>query len=192
MSGYSERFEEALVYAARLHRDQKRKGSEVPYVTHLLGVAALVGDAGGSEDEVIGALLHDALEDQPERTSHDELRRRFGEAVADIVRGCSDTEGPGPKPPWRERKERYLAHLPTASPSVILVSAADKLHNVRTIIADVRQRGDAAWERFKGGKDGSLWYYREVALVLAQLRAPARILEELAHAVRELQQLAAL
>lgn len=159
---YSERFEEALIYATRLHRDQHRKGSRVPYVTHLLAVAAIVGENAGTEEEVIAALLHDAVEDQGGPPTRAEIERRFGENVARIVDGCTDTDQI-PKPPWRARKEAYIAHMRSAEPSVRLVSMADKLHNARSILADLKERGEAAWEKFSGGKEGSVWYYRTLA-----------------------------
>ena len=155
----SSRFEKALVYAFHLHLDQTRKGSSVPYVSHLLSVAALVMEDGGDEDEAIAALLHDAVEDQGGRETRLEIARQFGERVARIVDGCTDTDET-PKPPWRERKERYVAHIEDASPEVRRVSMADKLHNSRSILADLERHGDKVWERFKGGKEGSLWYYR--------------------------------
>jgi len=151
------RFDTALVFAAAHHREQTRKGSETPYVGHLLGVASIAIEYGASEDEAIGALLHDVIEDQGVKKA--ELEKLFGAAVADIVDGCSDTDVV-PKPPWKERKERYIAHVASASPSVRFVSMCDKLHNARTILADLRAIGDGVWSRFKGGKDGSLWYYR--------------------------------
>jgi (p)ppGpp synthase/HD superfamily hydrolase len=156
-----DRFSEALVYAAAVHGGQARKGSGVPYLAHLLGVASIVLDYGGSEDEAIAALLHDAVEDQGGAPRLAEIRERFGEAVAGIVEGCTDTDVT-PKPPWRARKEAYLAHLPGAPPSVLLVSAADKLHNARTILLDSRTVGAGVFERFKGGRDGTLWYYRSL------------------------------
>lgn len=165
---FGPRFEEALVYAAQLHADHLRKGSGMPYVGHLLGVAGIVIDAGGDEDEAIAALLHDAVEDQGGAPVLAEIRRRFGHRVADIVDGCSDTDLM-PKPPWRERKEAYIAHIATASPSVRLVSSADKLHNALSILRDYHRQGDSLWERFRGGKEGSLWYYR--ALVEAYRQA---------------------
>ena len=158
----SPRLEEALAYAARLHRDQVRKGSEVPYVTHLLAVASLVGECGGDEDLMIAGLLHDAVEDQGGRQTLEEIRRRFGERVARIVESCTDTDRT-PKPPWRERKELYLRHLREAPPEARLVSAADKVHNLRSILADLRRAGGRVWSRFKGGKEGSLWYHRELS-----------------------------
>jgi GTP pyrophosphokinase len=145
----TERFEEALAFAARLHNAQVRKGTGIPYVSHLLAVASIALEHGADEDEAIAALLHDAVEDQGGDTARQEIRRRFGERVAAIVDGCTDAETT-PKPPWRERKERYVAHVADAPPSVRLVSAADKLHNARAILADLRATGDAVWGRFKG------------------------------------------
>jgi (p)ppGpp synthase/HD superfamily hydrolase len=130
---YTERFDGALLYAARLHRDQTRKGTGVPYVTHLLTVAAIVGEYNGTEDEVIAALLHDAPEDAGGEAQLAEIRTRFGGPVADIVAGCTDAHE-GPKPPWRARKEAYLDHLAEAPAPVRLVSAADKLHNARSVL----------------------------------------------------------
>ena len=118
---YGPRFDDALPYAARLHRDQVRKGSGIPYITHLLAVAAIVGEHGGGEDEVIAALLHDAVEDQGGQPRLEEIRARYGDAVAAIVWGCTDADTI-PKPPWRARKEAYVAHLADASPGVRLVS----------------------------------------------------------------------
>jgi (p)ppGpp synthase/HD superfamily hydrolase len=152
---YGERFEEALRYAARLHRPQVRKGTNIPYVTHLLAVAAIVGENGGTEDEVIAALLHDAVEDQGGADTGEEIRRRFGDSVATIVDGTSDTDVI-PKPPWPERKRNYVAHISSASRSVRLVSAADKLHNARSILRDLRAEGEAAWRRFSVGKEDQL------------------------------------
>ena len=129
-------FDDALVFASRLHAGQLRKGTPVPYVAHLLAVTATVLEHGGDEDEAIAALLHDAVEDQGGAATRAKIRRRFGENVAAIVDGCTDADTI-PKPPWQQRKEAYLAHLVgETSPSVRLVSSADKLHNVRSIIAD--------------------------------------------------------
>ena len=124
----TERFCEALEYAVRLHAAQRRKGSDTPYIAHLLSVTAIVLEHGASEDEAIAALLHDAVEDQGGAPVREEIRRRFGPAVATIVDGCTDCDTT-PKPPWRERKEAFLARLPSAGRSVHLVTAADKLHN---------------------------------------------------------------
>jgi (p)ppGpp synthase/HD superfamily hydrolase len=184
----SARFEEALPFAALLHRDQVRKGSKTPYVSHLLGVAAIVLEHGGNEDEAIAALLHDAVEDQGGAPTLIAIRERFGDAVAAIVEGCTDTDVV-PKPPWRPRKEAYVAHVASASPSVRLVSAADKLHNARSILADYRRHADAVWDRFSGGKEGTLWYYR--ALVEAfRSHGVTPLLEELDRVVREIERLA--
>jgi (p)ppGpp synthase/HD superfamily hydrolase len=184
---YGERFEKALLYAARLHRDQTRKGTEVPYVTHLLAVAAIVGENGGPEDEVVAALLHDAPEDRGGKDRLEDIRVRFGAEVAEIVDGCTDTYE-YPKPPWRPRKKAYVTHVAKASPSVRLVSAADKLHNARSILADLRSLGNELWDRFTGGKEGTLWYYR--ALVDAYTGAGSNpVVEELDRVVREIEAL---
>lgn len=155
----TDRFESALVFAFQLHRNQKRKGTDLPYFTHLMAVAALVIEDGGDEDQAIAALLHDAAEDQGGEATLELIRHRFGERVSEIVRGCSDTFEM-PKPPWRQRKERYLVHLRTASPDVRRVSLADKVHNARSTLNDFQRIGDAVWDRFKGGKDGTMWYYQ--------------------------------
>jgi GTP pyrophosphokinase len=182
------RFREALVYAAELHARQRRKGSGAPYVAHLLGVTAIVLEHGGGEDEAIGALLHDAVEDQGGKPLLEIIRQRFGPAVAEIVAGCTDADTM-PKPPWRERKEAYLAHLPAASRSVQLVSAADKLYNVRSIIADYRTHGEEVWTRFTGRRAGTLWYYRALVDAFGKLR-DAPLFAEFERAVAELEALA--
>lgn len=184
----SERFEDALCYAHRLHAQQLRKTSNVPYASHLLAVASIVLDYGGSEDEAIAALLHDAVEDQGGASTGDQIEKRFGRAVRSIVDECTDTELT-PKPPWRDRKEKYLAHLPNASPSARLVSAADKLHNVRSILKDYESLGETIWDRFKGGRDGTLWYYRAVADVLKSAM-PGQLADELELNVARLEALA--
>ena len=185
----TERFEEALAFAARLHKTQLRKGTGVPYVSHLLAVASIALEHGADEDEAIAALLHDAVEDQGGGAARREIRRRFGERVARIVDGCTDAETT-PKPPWRERKERYVAHVAGAPPSVRLVSAADKLHNARSTLADLRASGDAVWGRFKGGKEGTLWYYRSLVEAF-RAHGATPLVEELARTVAEIESLAA-
>lgn len=155
----ADRFEKALAYAARLHARQVRKGSDVPYISHLLAVAALVIEDGGDEDQAIAALLHDAVEDQGGYKTLEEIRHMFGARVANLVEALTDAFT-NPKPPWRDRKEQYLVHLRHASPEVRRISLADKLHNARSILRDLRFNGDATWERFNGGKEGTLWYYR--------------------------------
>ncbi len=185
----SPRFEEALVFATRLHAAQTRKGSGIPYSAHLLAVTALVLEYGGDEDTAIAALLHDAIEDQGGAVAREQIRARFGDQVTAIVDGCTDADTQ-PKPPWQARKEAYLAHLPHASAQVRLVSAADKLHNARAILTDYRQVGDVVWTRFRGGKAGTLWYYR--ALVTAYWQAGSTpLIEELDRAVSELERLVA-
>ncbi len=185
----TDRFSDALRYAADVHRTQLRKGTAIPYVSHLLAVCSLVLEDGGGEDEAIAALLHDAVEDQGGRGRLEEIRRRFGDHVAHIVDGCTDAEAI-PKPPWRERKERYIAHLRSASPEVLRVSAADKVHNARAILADYRVLGEPLWERFNGGRDGTLWYYRTLASVLGQAGA-GHLADELDRVVSEIERLAA-
>ena len=183
----SRRFEEALLFATRLHASQLRKGTEIPYASHLLSVAGIALEYGADEDEAIAALLHDAIEDQGGAAIREEIRTRFGEKVVEIVNGCTDVEVL-PKPPWRERKEAYVAHLRHASPSVRLVSAADKLHNIMTILKDYKATGDALWSRFKGDKEGPLWYYR--CLVYAfQAGDASPIVEELNRYVTDLEEL---
>ena len=185
---YGENFQRALVYSARLHGDQSRKGTRVPYITHLLAVAAIVGENGGTEDEVVAALLHDAPEDRGGEARLRDIRLRFGHAVAEIVAGCSDTYE-DPKPPWRERKERHLAHLAGASDSVRLVSAADKLHNARSVLCDYRAVGDVLWDRFNGGREGTLWFYRAVVDTL-RVEQNDPTVEEIGRVVSELERLA--
>ena len=180
---YGAKFDSALLYASRLHRDQVRKGTSVPYITHLLAVASIVGENVGTEDEVVAALLHDAPEDQGGEATLKDIRARFGDEVAEIVDGCTDTYE-DPKPPWRERKERYLAHLANASGSVRLVSSADKLHNARTVLSDYRMLGEGLWTRFNGKKEGTLWYYRAIVDVLPNENP---IVEELDRVVTELE-----
>jgi GTP pyrophosphokinase len=183
----SDKFSEALELAAEMHRDQYRKGTPIPYVSHLLAVAAIVLEHGGSENEAIAALLHDAIEDAGGDTARQEIRRRFGGEVVAIVDGCTDAETV-PKPPWEERKRAYVAHLAEAPPSVLLVSAADKLHNARSITADYRVLGEELWSRFNGGREGTLWYYRELADKFNEL-APSLLSRELARTVTELEDL---
>jgi len=183
------RFSSALFLACDLHRTQRRKGTRIPYVAHLLGVAAIALEHGANEDEAIAAVLHDAVEDQGGATTARRIHEEFGATVADLVLACSDTDVT-PKPPWRARKEAYIAHVRSAGPSVRLVSAADKLHNARSLVADYREVGEALWDRFTGGRDGSLWYYR--SLVDAFLsHGETRLVLELARVVTELESLSA-
>jgi (p)ppGpp synthase/HD superfamily hydrolase len=186
----TDRFASAMTYAHVVHQGQRRKGTRIPYIAHVLGVAAIAMEYGADEDEAIGALLHDAAEDGGGEATLAEIRARYGDAVADIVLGCSDSlvEDPEDKLPWRDRKENYLAHLENASQSVCLVSAADKLHNVRSIIRDYREHGDDIWERFQGRRDNTLWYYETVADTLMR-RYRSQLTRDLQDAVDELLQI---
>jgi (p)ppGpp synthase/HD superfamily hydrolase len=174
----------AFVFAAEKHSGQTRKASTIPYLAHLMGVASLVLEFGGDEDMAIAALLHDVVEDCGGAPMLKEVRRKFGARVAKIVDGCTDSDTE-PKPPWRERKESYIRHLKNGDADTRLVSAADKLNNVRSILADRRNVGEAVWARFHGGREGTLWYYR--ALLQEFLRKPNRLIGELELAVRELE-----
>jgi (p)ppGpp synthase/HD superfamily hydrolase len=155
---YSERVVKAFEFAHELHASQRRKGSDVPYLTHVLAVAALVGEHRGDEDQFIAALLHDAAEDCGGQETLSRIRDAFGDTVAGYVKACSDSLTT-PKPPWRERKEKHLAALREAPLEVRLLIAADKLHNARSIARDLGEVGESLWTRFKGGRAGTLWYY---------------------------------
>ena len=187
-------FARALAFATELHAGQVRKGTEIPYISHLIAVAGIVLESGGGRDPAIAALLHDAIEDGgvwfpggvPALRS--EIRQSFGESVLAIVEGCTDAET-NPKPPWRERKERYVAHLEYVPDDVLLVSCADKLHNARAIVADLRVVGTAVFDRFSGGRDGTLWYYETLAEVFAR-RGPRDLAAELGRVVGTMRELA--
>jgi len=183
----SKRLQEAFTYASDLHANQKRKATDIPYLSHLMGVASIVMVQEGTEDETIAALLHDAVEDQGGLPTLEEIRKRFGDEVARIVEGCTDADTM-PKPEWRERKEKYLAHLREAGPSVRLVSAADKLYNVRSIVEDYRAVGEELWSRFRGGKDGTLWYYRTLAETYQEI-GPPELADEIGRVVSKLEEL---
>lgn len=187
----SQRFDAAVAYARTIHADQIRKGTQVPYLAHLLSVAALVVEDGATaEDLVIGALLHDAAEDCGGRPRLEDIRSRFGDVVAKVVEGCTDTFE-DPKPPWRPRKEAYIAHLREAiarREPFVVVSLADKLHNARAILADLRELGPAMFERFTAGREEQLWYYR--SLVEAFRGYPSRMAGELERVVGDIRTLA--
>jgi (p)ppGpp synthase/HD superfamily hydrolase len=183
------RFETALTYAAIVHAGQLRKGTGIPYVGHVLMVAAIALEYGADEEEAIAALLHDAVEDAGGQGRLADIRQRFGDRVADIVSGCTDTDTV-PKPPWRTRKEAYVAHLMREQDrSVRFVSACDKLANVRAILKDYRQLGEQVWERFTGGRDGSLWYYGAMAETFAA-HEDTPLVRELVRAVGDLEAMA--
>jgi GTP pyrophosphokinase len=186
----SERFEQALLYAHELHGDQYRKGTPVPYMAHLMGVASLVLEYGGDEEQAIAALLHDAIEDCGHLTSYEEIRRRFGHRVTEIVHACTDADTT-PRPPWLERKAAYVARVDREPADARLVSAADKLYNVRTVLKDYRQPGHVVWQRYTGDAADVLWYYR--ALVTAFRTAGSHpIVDELDRAVTQLEEVVAL
>ncbi|MGC2644811.1 MAG: HD domain-containing protein [Candidatus Sulfotelmatobacter sp.] len=182
------RFLKAFLFAAEKHAGQVRKASTTPYIAHLMGVASLTLEFGGDEDMAIAALLHDVVEDCGGAPMLREVKKRFGSRVAKIVDGCTDSDVE-PKPAWRERKENYIRHLKDADAEIRLVSAADKLNNVRSILSDYREVGESIWARFTGGRDGTLWYYR--ALVREFRRGERnRLIRELELAVVELDMLA--
>ncbi len=184
----SDRFERAFIYANRLHASQLRNSTDVPYITHLMSVAGIVADFGGDEDQIIAGLLHDVVEDQGGAPRLAEIEAQFGSRVARMVSDCTDADVQ-PKPPWRERKERYIAHLAEALPESLLISAADKLHNARSIVADLRRQGPASFDKFTGGRDGTLWYYEAMVEGLSR-RAPAALVDELRRTVSAMRELA--
>ena len=179
------RLRRAFRYAAEKHDGQTRKQTAVPYLSHLMAVASLVLEAGGDEDLAIAALLHDVVEDCGGIARLREIRKQFGSRVAKIVEGCTDSFGE-PKPEWVERKKDYLREVKHADAETRLVSASDKLHNVRTILADYRQDGEAIWKRFSGKREGTLWYYRALNDEYRR-RSPNRSTRELEIAVAELE-----
>lgn len=184
----TERFDDALAYASRLHRTQTRKGSGIPYISHLLAVAAIALENGADEDQAIAALLHDAVEDQGGLPRLEDIRALYGDGVAQIVADCTDSHAE-PKPAWHPRKEAYIAGLASKSPRSLAVSLADKTHNAAAINADLRAHGEAVWSRFTGGKGGTLWYYRALANAF-RVYAPGIAAERFAREVDEIEELA--
>lgn len=181
----TDRFDQALVYASELHRRQLRKGGDIPYLGHLLSVASLVIEGGGSETQTIAGLLHDAVEDQGGAPILAEIRAKFGDDVATIVEECSDTDVV-PKPPWKKRKQDYIDHLDEASKAAILVSLADKVDNARAILRDHRLHGDALWGRFsQDDPKEHLWYY-ESLLAVFRRRNDTWLVDELERVLQEL------
>jgi (p)ppGpp synthase/HD superfamily hydrolase len=193
MAVVGKRFRDALVWAAQLHEEQKRKGGNVPYVAHLIGVASIVLEHGGDEDQAIAALLHDALEDQAHRMTPREISARFGEHVEKIVEACTDgdAEEQRDRNParWRVRKQKYIDDIASKPVEALLVSMADKLYNARAILEDFREIGDKLWPRFTAGKEGNLWYYRAL-LTAFKARAENRLWHELDRTVSEIERLA--
>jgi (p)ppGpp synthase/HD superfamily hydrolase len=203
MARVGRRFREALEYAAALHEGQPRKRSGddlpwIPYVAHLLGVASLVLEANGSEDEAIAALLHDAIEDHPRGGETErEIGERFGDAVLAVVRHCTkpEIEETGPEAERKERRRRqtsdYVAHLREAPPEAKLVAAADKLHNARSIVGDLRASGERVWRRFDKSREETLAYYADLVPALRGGDARSeRIVDELGRTVRQMHELA--
>jgi (p)ppGpp synthase/HD superfamily hydrolase len=184
----SRQFEKALVYATRAHGDQTRKKTGIPYIAHILGVTAIAMEYGANETEAIAALLHDAVEDCGGERRLRDIEKKFGKAVAKIVDGCTDTYET-PKPPWLERKEAYLAHLKDSNSATRLVSASDKLHNTRAILAELRRHGLEVFERFSGKKDGTLWYYRALVAAFREHGDHADLVDELDRVVTQIEKL---
>jgi (p)ppGpp synthase/HD superfamily hydrolase len=180
-----EKFEQALLFALRIHAGQTRKGSRTPYYAHVLGVASLVLEDGGSETEAIAALLHDTAEDGGGQRTLDQIRAQFGEEIAGIVLDCSDTLET-PKPPWRARKQAHIDHLQTSRPESVRIMLADKVHNATNLLHSLHERGPAVWENFKGGREGTLWYFREMHAVFSQTRSGC-LLDEFARLIMEIE-----
>jgi (p)ppGpp synthase/HD superfamily hydrolase len=181
------RFSEAVRWASMLHADQCRKGTQIAYISHLLGVVSLVLEDGGTEEDAIAAVLHDAIEDCA--VPQAEIRARFGDAIAQIVASCSDgVDGPRDSSDWKERKERYLHHLEhdNLPEGTLRIAAADKLHNARSILADLREHGPEVWSRFNAGGSDQAWYYGELERVLQQRHADSVVTRELGRVVGDL------
>lgn len=185
----SPRLFEALQLTFKLHGSDARKAGNIPYMAHLLSVCAMVQQDGGDEDEAIAALLHDALEDKPEFISRDEIIGLFGERVVKIIDVSIDTppdyQG-GEKPPRRQRKEAYLAHIHSVEPGLLRVTISDKVYNARSILADYERVGDKLWERFNAGRDDQIWYYQSAVAAYDEAGFQGPLLEELRHLVFEM------
>ena len=184
----SEKFEEALVYATQAHGNQMRKKTGIPFVAHILGVTAIALEYGASETEAISALLHDTVEDCGGADRLRDIRKKFGDDVAGIVDGCTDTYET-PKPPWLERKRAYIEHLKDSDSSTRLVTASDKLHNTRAILAELRRHGTDVFDRFGGKKDGTLWYYRTLVTAFREHGNRTDLIGELDRVVTEIEKL---
>jgi (p)ppGpp synthase/HD superfamily hydrolase len=185
----TDQFSKALVYAEHKHHSQVRKGGDIPYIGHLLSVAGLVINDGGSEAQAIAALLHDAVEDAGGPPTLEEIRAGFGEDVARIVEQCSDTDKQ-PKPPWRQRKQDYIDHLADVGADTLLVSVADKLDNARSMLRDYQEHGPQLWQRFtvKDPHD-HLWYYGELLKAYRSRDCKSWMVDELDRVVAELTRL---
>ncbi len=185
------RYAEAVGYASDLHADQTRKSTNIAYISHLLGVSSLVLEAGGDEDMAIAALLHDGPEDQGGQATLDEIHDKYGDRVARIVEGCTDSlaEDPEHKEPWRQRKEKYIAHLKDAADDALTVSLADKLHNARAIVTDLLISGPSTWDRFNSSPEEILWYYNQVLSTGRAKQGNTFLLTNLAEAIGEMTRL---
>jgi len=184
------KFLEALRFAVQIHGEDLRKGTSIPYLSHLLSVCSLVLEDDGDEDEAIAALLHDTLEDHPEDVMKADIEDRFGNRVADLVTQCTDTPpdyGGGPKAPWHERKAAYVERIRNEKYPLCRIALADKLHNTRTIVMDHRRLGNSIWARFNANKEDQLRYQRALVEAFREARAPDHILDELDSLVRELE-----
>lgn len=186
----------AAAYAAQEHRDDLRKGTSIPYLSHLWSVAALVLEHGGDDEQVAAGLLHDVVEDHGGAAMLTDIGERFGPEVARLVEALSDsvidTTAGEEKAPWRLRKEQYLAHLAEADARAQLVSACDKLHNARCLLADLRTQGPAVWERFTVTDPAEqLWYYRSLAATLTAADVPRPLAAELTRTIDALEALVA-
>ncbi len=166
-TAYGKQYRKALVMSAELHADQYRKGTSIPYISHLLHVSALVWEHGGTEVQASAALLHDAVEDIGGEALLAEIRDVFGDDVAAIVEDCSDTTSPGSKEPWRQRKEAYISHISQAGEASLLVSVSDKVHNAESLLSDLRLIGPAVWDRFTADAEGTVWYHQSLHAVFA-------------------------
>jgi (p)ppGpp synthase/HD superfamily hydrolase len=172
------------MFASELHRKQLRKETTIPYISHLLAVCGLVIECGGTEDQAIAALLHDAVEDQGGQPTLAKIKSRYGDVVAEIVSDCTDA-WTDPKPPWRARKEAYIAGLPTKPARSLLVSLADKVHNVDTVLRDYQLVGEALWDRFNGGRAGTIWNYQSLSAVFSET-LPCPLSDRFSRLVRQL------
>ena len=172
----TQRFAQGLELAVRAHDGQVRKGTSIPYIAHPMGVASIALEYGADEDQAIAALLHDAVEDGGAHFER-EIRERFGARVADMVMGCTDgvPDAAGQKPPWKQRKEKYLAHLEMATSDVLLVSGSDKLHNARAILADLHTVGESVFDRFTASKEETLWYYTSLSEIFSRREIPVAV-----------------
>lgn len=186
---YSDKFTQALSFAAILHNGQLRKGTQIPYISHLLSVSVIVMRNGGDEEQAIAALLHDSVEDQGGINLLSEIESKFGARVAKIVKQCSDSFEK-PKPPWDQRKKAYVEAIAHKSDDAILISMADKVDNARSILNNYRKIGEKLWERFRGGREGTLWYYRACVDAFGN-RSNSDLYRELADLVSQIEDIAA-